>query len=369
MTVVPTRLRPPSVSARVGRRHGVQASQWVWLGGGALFAFLVPFVFADVIGVSRDLYYAIYSTSVFVFFAAWVRASGLNVREFFARNWKWSVALGLLAGAVLAVVVLKDAGSAHPHGATFAAEIAWRGVVYGAADGILLGSFPVLAVVAAIPYRRGRAHCAPHARDRHAALAMAFGFTAAYHAGYSEFRSGKLATPVRGTGDLWSAPTLLTLNPLGAPIAHIAVHVSAVIHDLLDRHVPAAGTDPFCGVSTCVRVGFSSRCGRQVGWRRRRGRRTRGERDEPVDVGGVGREAERGADGAAGGQADRADVVVERHPVAELAADERLAGDREGDLAGAGVAEAAGAQRDLVACARRGRRSARRRRGRRGGGS
>ena len=70
------------------------------------------------------------------------------------------------------------------------------------------------------------------------------------------------------------------------------------------------------------------------------------ERGEAVDVGEVGREPERGADGAAGGQADRADVVVERHPVAELAADECLARDREGDLAGAGVAEAAGAQRD-----------------------
>ena len=41
-------------------------------------------------------------------------------------------------------------------------------------------------------------------------------------------------------------------------------------------------------------------------------------------------------------------VVVERHALAELAADERLARDRERDLAGARVAEAAGAQRDVV---------------------
>ena len=59
-------------------------------------------------------------------------------------------------------------------------------------------------------------------------------------------------------------------------------------------------------------------------------------------------EPERGADGAAGGQPDRVDVVVEGHALAELAADERLARDREGDLAGAGVAEAAGPQGDVV---------------------
>jgi hypothetical protein len=42
------------------------------------------------------------------------------------------------------------------------------------------------------------------------------------------------------------------------------------------------------------------------------------------------------------------EIVVECHPFAELAADQGLAGDGEGDLAGAGVAEAAGAQRDVV---------------------
>ena len=93
---------------------------------------------------------------------------------------------------------------------------------------------------------------------------------------------------------------------------------------------------------------------RQVGGHRRaRSTNSSGERDEALDVGEIGGEPERGADGAARGQPDRVDVVVERHPFAELAADERLARDREGDLAGAGVAEAAGAQRDVVPAAMR----------------
>ena len=29
---------------------------------------------------------------------------------------------------------------------------------------------------------------------------------------------------------IWSAPTLLTLNPAGAPLAHAALHVTAVAH-------------------------------------------------------------------------------------------------------------------------------------------
>jgi hypothetical protein len=29
---------------------------------------------------------------------------------------------------------------------------------------------------------------------------------------------------------VWSVPTLATLNPIGAPIAHAAMHVTAVLH-------------------------------------------------------------------------------------------------------------------------------------------
>jgi hypothetical protein len=48
-------------------------------------------------------------------------------------------------------------------------------------------------------------------------------------------------------------------------------------------------------------------------------------------------------------EADRADVIVECHALAELAAHEGLARDRERDLACAGIAEAAGPERDVVA--------------------
>ncbi len=230
MAVAPAPLPTPSVRTRVTRAHGGErASQWLWLGGGAVFAFLVPYLFADVIDVPRDAYYAIYSLSVFVLFAAWVRASRTGVRGLLARNWRWAVALGVIAGGVLAAIVLRDTGTSHPGGATFGAEILWRGVVYGAADGILLGAFPVLAVFAALPLERGRGHVLRTIATGALALAAAFAFTAAYHAGYSDFRSGKLGTPLRGTL-VWSAPTLVTLNPLGAPIAHIGLHVSAVIH-------------------------------------------------------------------------------------------------------------------------------------------
>ena len=60
-------------------------------------------------------------------------------------------------------------------------------------------------------------------------MAASLAITATYHLGYSDFRSSKLRKPV--AGDLvWSAPTLATLNPSGAPLAHAGLHGTAVVH-------------------------------------------------------------------------------------------------------------------------------------------
>jgi hypothetical protein len=39
----------------------------------------------------------------------------------------------------------------------------------------------------------------------------------------------KIARPVAGDV-VWSVPTLVALNPIGAPIAHAGMHVAAVLH-------------------------------------------------------------------------------------------------------------------------------------------
>ena len=76
------------------------------------------------------------------------------------------------------------------------------------------------------------------------ALVASLVMTATYHLGYRDFRSGKLVRPV--AGDLiWSIPTLATLNPMGAALAHAGVHVGAVIHSYdTDLFLPPHYTAP-----------------------------------------------------------------------------------------------------------------------------
>jgi pimeloyl-ACP methyl ester carboxylesterase len=261
MTAAPTPVASPARTT-----HNVIADarirQLGWVVGAAVLGFLVPYVFVDRLDIPRDAYYAIYVVAVAAFFAAWTRASALSLRSMLARNWKWAVLLGLLAGALLAAIAFKYDATSHPEGAAFAGAMLWRGVAYGAADGLLLGAFPVLAVFAAFPFVRGRAHALRTIGTGLLAIVASLTITTAYHLGYPDFRSSKITAPTRGAA-IWTAPTLLTLNPVGSMLAHVGLHVSAVVHSYNgDTFLPPhAVPPPTIALSPCLIAGSPARCG------------------------------------------------------------------------------------------------------------
>ena len=204
-------------------------TQFAWLGAGLALGFAVPFVFADVLALPRDLYYAVYVVIVVAFVIAWARATGQSLAEGLRRRPLLTVALALAAVGVLTIVVLRGEGTARPDGIELFAAILWRGVVYGTADGLLLSVFPILAVFAAFRATRLTRRLTGRVAITLIALAASLAMTAAYHLGYSDFRYEKVRQPIAGDV-VWSAPTLLTLNPVGAPVAHAGMHVAAVVH-------------------------------------------------------------------------------------------------------------------------------------------
>jgi hypothetical protein len=222
---LPREARPLADERRTTRRRHVG-----WLVAGAAFAFAVPFVFADLVGLQRDLFYGLYAVSVGVFVVAWARDTRLRGRELFARNWRWGLVLGALGAGLMVFTVLRtEDATARPGGVELVAAIFWRGIVYGLTDGVLLSVFPILAVFAAFAGTRLDKRILGKAVIGLAALAASMAVTATYHLGYADFRSDKLRKPIAGDV-VWSAPTLLTLSPLGAPISHAGMHVAAVVH-------------------------------------------------------------------------------------------------------------------------------------------
>jgi hypothetical protein len=198
-----------------------------WLAMGVIIGFLVPFVFGDRLTLPLDLYYLIYFAAVGTFLTVYVRKTGLDVRTWLARRLVWGLALGVVFGAVMVRFVLTNPATEGFSGPGLAWALLWRGVVYGTVDGLLLTAFPWVVTWRAFRVEERRLG----GKAAFALLAWVFilAMTAAYHAGYSDFRSPKLAKTLVGN-TLISVPTLVAANPVGAPITHAMMHVAVIIH-------------------------------------------------------------------------------------------------------------------------------------------
>src|SRR6476469_780185 len=95
-----------SVQVRPARR-GTARHHLAWLGVGLVLGFVVPFLFADVLQLPRDLYYGVYIVAVLVFFVAWARTTGRRLDVMVRRRWRSAVVLGLVIALVLAFVVVR----------------------------------------------------------------------------------------------------------------------------------------------------------------------------------------------------------------------------------------------------------------------
>jgi pimeloyl-ACP methyl ester carboxylesterase len=258
MSTAPARLAPRARANLLPVDRRIR--QLLWLLGACAGGFLVPYVLADRLDLTRDGYYAIHASAVAALFVAWARSSQLPIRAMVRRNLRWALLLGAAAGAALAAIVVTFDATSRPDGLRFAGALLWRGIVYGAADGLLLGAFPVLAVFAAFPYMRGRRLRTLGTGSL--ALVAALAVTVSYHLGYSDFRGSKVTDPMRGTA-IWTAPTLLTLNPLGSVVAHASQHVAAVAHSYAgDTYLPPhAAAAPAIALRPCTIGAARAQCG------------------------------------------------------------------------------------------------------------
>jgi hypothetical protein len=221
--------RPAGVEPTGSTRPQIRPapSPWLWLAAGALLFFAVPFVGPDLAGLQPDLYYLIYISVAAGWFTAFVATYRTRLRGLWSLNLWWSLTVGALAGIGVAAIVFSSAATGHPDRWRWWFEIGWRGVVYGAADALILFVFP-----AAVAYllmhgdRRGLPRKFGYAG---LVLALSLLMSTSYHLGYPEYRDADLRSPLIGTVMADSA-AVLTGNPVGAFLTHDAAHVSAVVH-------------------------------------------------------------------------------------------------------------------------------------------
>src|SRR4051812_37784548 len=110
----------------------------------------------------------------------------------FTRHGRLAIGLGTSLPAQRIIATRADGSSPHPGGIEFISALLWRGIVYGAADGLLLSAFPILLVFAALNNSQLRRRVGGLVAVGAIAMVASLAMTAVYHAGYRDFRGSKL---------------------------------------------------------------------------------------------------------------------------------------------------------------------------------
>jgi energy-coupling factor transporter ATP-binding protein EcfA2 len=142
-------------------------------------------------------------------------------------SWVWGVFGGVVAAAAVAPLVRRLPSGRSPAGSELVVRFLWEGIVYGAAEAILLATLPVLAVWQAADAFGWTQAGWPKAASGALAVVGAVFVIAVHHLGYREFRTRasrkKLAGALVGCG-IQALAFLLTGNVLAPIVAHIALH-------------------------------------------------------------------------------------------------------------------------------------------------
>lgn len=200
----------------------------MWVVLAAVTGLAASGIFSGMLGWPRDRFVLGYLLLAVPFLAAFVRGVGLSPATQIGRRWRTGVAGGLAFGAFLAAGVLRQPGSQAPSGAGLAGALVWEGLVYGTLDALLLTVVPVIAVYGTRP-AGALGHGSARLRRGLLALGASLLVTAAYHAGFAEFRGPALAQPLIGNAVVTVA-YLLTGNPIAPWLAHVLMHGAAVLH-------------------------------------------------------------------------------------------------------------------------------------------
>ncbi len=198
-------------------------------------AFLVSWLCTEVLHLPRAVYLATLMILTGVLAYGYLAWSGTDGIAFISAHWGWGVlgaALSGLAGFAAVLAGARRRGLPAPprrRPVRAVGEMIWEGLLYGAAEGMLLSVLPVLAAWQTFALL-GWTDTAFGAIGSGILAIVASAFVIwIHHLGYREFRgTPEIALPILGCGVL-SVAYLLTRSPIAAMGGHILLHTGMEI--------------------------------------------------------------------------------------------------------------------------------------------
>jgi hypothetical protein len=204
----------------------------------AVVAFLVPWVLTDVLRVRRAVYLAALMLATAALTYGYLAWSGTDAWVFLTENWAWGLVGAAVSGAITAgaiIAVANRRGLPHPaerSAAGTASALVWEGLLYGAAEGVLLSVLPVLAAWQSFDLLGWTVTTAGAVGSGALAIVASVLVICVHHLGYREFRGTReILMPVLGCG-LLSLAYLLTGSPIAPVGGHFLLHTGLEVRGL-----------------------------------------------------------------------------------------------------------------------------------------
>ena len=200
----------------------------------ALAAFLVSWLLTDVARVPRPAYLGALMVATAALTWGYLAWTGTDATGFVVHHWGWGV-LGAVASGCLGAVAISAAARrrglprpARRRPAGLTAALLWEGILYGAAEGLLLSVLPVLAAWQSFSLLGWTDTTLGSIGSGALALAASVLVIWVHHLGYREFRrTREIVTPIVGCGVL-SVAYLLTASPIAPVGGHVLLHAGMI---------------------------------------------------------------------------------------------------------------------------------------------
>ena len=197
----------------------------IWFACITLAAFLVSWLLSDKWPTRRIFYIPALSIVTASLVAAYLTWSEMGV-SFWTNNWAYGLLGAFVAGALLTALLRRGRPEGTQRAAIHAGTVGWDGLVYGAAEGLLLSVLPVVVVYQMFfsnGWDSGWAQFGAGAMSLISSVVVIVG----HHLGYPDFRGSriKMGQAILGCGVL-SLAYLLTGSVIAPILAHAELHVA-----------------------------------------------------------------------------------------------------------------------------------------------
>ena len=185
--------------------------------------FLVSWIVTEVVGWSRRVYVAVLMLLTVTATAAVLGATGTSFGQLFGHRWPVGAIVGLAVGILLGLGMRRAERSRdHVAGPALPVTLAWEGLLYGIAEGVLLSVLPTFVAWQAA----GDAEWSTAAAAV-AAFVASTAMITIHHFGYWDYRGRNVALAIVGCG-LLTLSYLVTGSALAPTLGHVVMHTIGV---------------------------------------------------------------------------------------------------------------------------------------------